>query len=129
MSMILSPYDIARVCHEANRALQIALDDPAIPVADSWEATRADVQASAISGVSAILENPSLTPEESHEGWVDFKLDQGWKFGPVKDEDAKTHPLLVPYDDLAATDKVKDALFGAIVRALKPLLSGEDEVS
>lgn len=109
---------IARVCHEANRALQRALDDPSIGVAPPWGEEDPGIQASAVSGVQAILDNPGLTPEQSHEGWSAFTRADGWVYGPVKDMQAKTHPCLVPYGDLPAQDRVKDALFGAIVRAL-----------
>ena len=40
--------------------------------------------------------------------------------GPVKDEAAKTHPDLVPFDQLPEHEKQKDRLFMAIVRALAP---------
>jgi len=41
----------------------------------------------------------------------------GDKHGPVKDEAAKTHPDLVPFDQ---HEKQKDRLFMAIARALAP---------
>ena len=43
-----------------------------------------------------------------------------WQHGPVKDEAAKTHPDLVPFDQLPEHEKQKDRLFMAIVRALSP---------
>ena len=39
---------IARVCHEANRALQVAQADPTIPVAAPWDDCGAEMQASAV---------------------------------------------------------------------------------
>lgn len=33
---------------------------------------------------------------------------------------AREHPLLVPYDELPDSQRVKDALFVAIVKALQP---------
>jgi hypothetical protein len=39
---------------------------------------------------------------------------------PVKDETAKTHPDLVPFDDLPEHERQKDRLFMAIVHALAP---------
>ena len=50
--------------------------------------------------------------------WTHDKLADGWRFGPVKDADAKTHPCLLPYDDLPAWQRAKDALFLGIVRAM-----------
>jgi len=39
-------------------------------------------------------------------------------------ETAKTHPDLVPFDQLPEHEKQKDRLFLAIVRALAPEVSG-----
>lgn len=106
--------DVARVCHEANRAVQLALgeENPSAP----WDETSVETQDSAVDGVRNALSG--ATPEQSHENWLKFKLDHGWVFGPVKDESAKTHPLIVPYADLPEEQRVKDDLFIAIVKAL-----------
>lgn len=107
---------IARVCHEANRALQTAQADPTIPVAAPWDECGEEMQLSAVSGVQGVIDGN--TPEQSHEGWVRFKLDHGWVVGPVKDEAKKEHPLLVPYNELPNSQRVKDSLFVNIVKAL-----------
>lgn len=109
---------IAQVCHEANRALQTVDPDVTIPVSPPWDLEKGETKESAIQGVQAILDNPDLTAEQSHEQWVEFKVSHGWTLGPVKDEAKKEHPLLVPYSELPEKQQVKDALFGAIVRAL-----------
>ncbi len=107
---------IARVVHEANRALQIEQADPTIPVSPVWAELDEETRQSAIDGVHHVMGGADA--ESSHENWVAFKLEHGWTLGPVKDEALKQHPLLVPYAELPASQQVKDALFGAIVRAL-----------
>jgi hypothetical protein len=109
---------IAVVCHEANRALQTVDPDPTIAVSPPWDLEKAETRESAIQGVQAHLDDPTLTPEQSHQIWCEFKEDHGWKLGPVKDNDKKEHPLLVPYSELPAKQQIKDALFSAIVRTL-----------
>jgi hypothetical protein len=52
-----------------------------------------------------------------HQNWSDFKLKEGWVYGSQKDPVAKTHPCLVPYDQLPPTQRVKDTIFSAIVRS------------
>ncbi|MFD0468599.1 RyR domain-containing protein [Nonomuraea thailandensis] len=54
-----------------------------------------------------------------HEAWCEHKRAEGWTYGPDKDPDAKTHPCLVPYDQLPVEQRVKDAVFHAIVGALR----------
>ncbi len=71
---------------------------------------------SAVEGVSGVL--TGNTPAESHAGWCEFKYNHGWVYGPTKDETLKQHPCLVPYDELPPSQRLKDHLFVAIVRAL-----------
>jgi hypothetical protein len=112
---MMEPLQIARVTHEANRALQIIQGDPA--PSPPWDEAPEWQRASAIDGVNNAL--AGATPQESHEGWLRFKEDDGWTYGEVKDEAAKTHPCLLPYDQLPADQKIKDDLFLAIVGALR----------
>jgi hypothetical protein len=110
--------DIARVCHEANRALQVIQGDPTIPVGPSWDDLDEETRRSAVSGVHGILDLGN-TPEQSHAGWMDFKIANGWVYGPVKDDELKTHPLLVPYSRLSSAARSKDALFHNICHTLE----------
>lgn len=112
----MNPDQIARVVHEANRAVQVEQGCPTIPVSAHWDDLDAETRASAVDGVIAV--QGGANPRQSHENWTAFKVEHGWTLGPVKDEDKKEHPLLVPYDDLPESQKVKDDLFGAIVGSL-----------
>lgn len=56
-----------------------------------------------------------FTPEEverlgrmEHDRWMAAKRRDGWRHGPTKDSDAKTHPCLVPYDQLPPDEQEKD---------------------
>jgi len=109
---------MARAAHEANRAYCIALGDTSQP---PWESAPEWQRKSAIEGARAALD-PSQTPEKSHEGWMAQKIEDGWSWGPVKDPDAKTHPCLVPYDQLPAEQRAKDSIFLAVTRALAAAL-------
>jgi hypothetical protein len=73
-----------------------------------------------VASVVAALADPERTPEQNHQGWYDRLIADGWQHGPVKDEPEKTHPDLVPFDQLPEHEKQKDGLFLAIVRALSP---------
>jgi hypothetical protein len=106
--------DIARVCHEANRALQIAQGDPA--PSPGWDEAPTWQRESAIEGVHAAIGGAS--PWELHHAWCAAKMRDGWRYGPVKDAEAKTHPCMVEYSLLPHEQRLKDDLFAAIVKAL-----------
>lgn len=109
-----TPEEIAQVCHEATRGLQAVLNDPA-PAAPWFSAPEWQKQ-SCIEGVrKAML---GTTPRALHEAWLDHYRAMGWVYGPRKDEEARTHPCLVPYDELPAEQRTKNELFMAIVIAL-----------
>jgi hypothetical protein len=106
---------IARTVHEGMRAYQAALNEPAAPPWDDadW------MQESSREAVEFALGNP--TPGAQHEAWVRSKERDGWVYGAVKDESAKTHPSLRPFEELPETERTKDALLIGIVQALAPL--------
>lgn len=113
---------IARVCHEANRALCQAFGDFSQP---SWDAAPQWQRDSALIGVDLHLGNQDLGPEASHESWMAHKREAGWRYGAVKDVDAKTHPCMVEFSGLPPEQQAKDFVFRAIVHAMR--LNGVDE--
>lgn len=120
MTNLTAP-QIARVVHEANRALQLEAPADGIPVGPEWDLLDAETKKSITEGVQNVL-NGQTDPRASHESWCAFKRKHGWTYGPVKDMAAKTHPCLVDYDELPPENKVKDQLFVSIVLALKDLV-------
>jgi hypothetical protein len=57
-------------------------------------------------------------PEQSHACWLKEKEASGWVYGPVKNVEKKTHPCMVPYEDLPPSQKSKDLIFVSTVRAV-----------
>lgn len=106
----------ARAAHEINRTYcrEVMDDNTQLP----WHNAPDWARDSAMNGVRAIAENPDLPPSASHEGWLRQKEAEGWVYGERKDAEAKTHPCMVPYADLPPGQRVKDSLFGLIVRAV-----------
>lgn len=90
--------------------------DTGIPVSPPWDDLDDETQDSAAQGVMGIIRGDD--PAQSHRNWLDFKIEHGWVFGDVKDEVAKTHPCIVPYNELPDEQQIKDKLFHAIVNAL-----------
>jgi hypothetical protein len=102
---------IARVCHEVNRAYCQALgDDSQKP----WDQAPDWQRKSAVNGVVMHLANPTAGPQASHEAWMREKLENGWTWGPVKDEVAHTHPCIMDFAKLPPEQRAKDYLFHAV---------------
>jgi len=115
--------DVARVCHEANRAYCFGIgDERAVP----WHEADAEMRASAVAGVRFRLEHPGASPAAQHEEWREARRSQGWVYGPVKDAMQKTHPCMVPWESLPMQQQAKDVLFMAIVLALSPYVNFEE---
>jgi len=106
---------IAHVAHEVNRAYCQALGDNSQP---TWEEAPDWQKSSAMNGVALHLDNPDAGPEASHESWYAEKEAAGWISGPDKDPKKKTHPCMVPFDELPLVYQAKDFIFRAVVHAL-----------
>ena len=116
MELTSTQYHIAQACHEANKVWCEANGDFS---QNHWEHAEAWQQDSAISGVKFRLENPDAPASAMHDNWSKEKVDDGWVYGEVKDVEKKTHPCLVPFEELPLFQQKKDKLFSAIVDALK----------
>jgi hypothetical protein len=108
--------EIAVVCHEANKVFCELHGDSSQKVwgeAADWQ------RSSAIKGVEFAIANPDAPASAQHDSWMKQKLEEGWVYGEVKDADKKTHPCIVPFEQLPEFQQKKDHLFKAIVNALK----------
>lgn len=43
-----------------------------------------------------------------HEVWAETRIKQGWTYGKQRDDKLKTHPCLVPYEELPEDEKEYD---------------------
>jgi len=103
----------ARAAHEVNRSYCEAMGDTSQKPwaeAPNWQCQ------SALEGVRAVIDGK--TPEQLHESWMMSKISDGWRYGEVKDAEAKTHPCIVPYAELPEFQRRKDELFRGTVRAV-----------
>ena len=46
--------------------------------------------------------------ENVHEIWAATRIEQGWTYGPERNDALKHHPCLVPYSELPEEEKVYD---------------------
>lgn len=115
----MTPNQIAEVCHEANAAFCRSLGDMSQPTwadAPDWQ------RESAINGVVFHIADPNASASASHNNWLKEKVEGGWVYGETKDPEAKTHPCVVPFEQLPPEQQAKDYLFRGIVHALAPLV-------
>jgi len=107
--------EIVSVCHAVNKAICEAAGDMS---QKPWSKAEAWQRESAMRGVEFALANQNAPADAQHNAWMADKIANGWVFGQVKDAVAKTHPCLVPYDQLPFEQRVKDHTFRAIVAAM-----------
>ena len=107
---------VARVCHEANKAWCETNGDF---TQKAWEEAEEWQRESAINGVTFCIATPDAARSIQHDNWMNEKIAKGWIYGKVKDTKAKTHPCIVPFEELPKFQQKKDELFCAIVNALK----------
>jgi hypothetical protein len=113
--MKLTDTQVAAICHNANKTYCETIGDftqAEWTEAPDWQ------QISAVKGVVFNRANPEAPPSASHESWLKNKYEEGWKWGPAKNENLKTHPCCMPFGDLPLDQQRKDKLFKAIVNAL-----------
>lgn len=111
---MMTPGDIARIYHAANRAYCATLGDY---TPRTWSTLPLWQRRSALDGVLLLQADPTLTPAQLHAHWLASQAAQGWVYGPILDRATKQDPCCLPYADLPPAQRRKDQLFVAIVRA------------
>ena len=62
-----------------------------------------------------------MLAKNTHENWAQSRMDQGWVYGPVRNDEKKQHPCLVPYEMLPEKEKEYDRI--TATQTLKTILS------
>jgi hypothetical protein len=57
----------------------------------------------------------------NHDHWALQRMAEGWRFGPERNDTTKTHPDLVPYEELPDSEKEYDRK--TVVETLKAILA------
>lgn len=99
--------------YEAARLQAEAMNAPVVP--EPWE-DREEPFKQQFYDVIEMMCGPDRksSPEELHDDWVKAYEEMGWKYGPERDPEAKTHPDMVPFDELGFREQIKDAVFIAL---------------
>lgn len=62
-----------------------------------------------------------------HEVWAQNRMNEGWTYGVRRDDNAKKHPCLVPYEELPESEKEYDRATSQ--ETLKLILKSGFEIS
>ena len=68
----------------------------------------APLDLSDVSLPESLTELTEAIAENTHEVWSQSRIAEGWTYGPVRDEDTRKHPDLLPYSDLPDSEKEYD---------------------
>lgn len=99
-------YDGARLAAQAAKA-------PIVP--EPWIEREHEFQEQFLKVIAKQCSDDRIDdPAALHQTWMDEYYRMGWVYGDVRDTEAKTHPDLVPYDDLGQLERDKDAVFVAL---------------
>ena len=55
-----------------------------------------------------LAELAEFLARNTHEVWAAERMEQGWQYGPERDDARKLHPCLVPYEELSESEKEFD---------------------
>lgn len=75
-----------------------------------------DVASSALV-VDSVLAGISM--EFGHTRWVFARIKDGWTYGPQYDEERKTDPMMLPWDELPEEYRLSCRIFASVCKALK----------
>ncbi|MBQ2798487.1 MAG: Ryanodine receptor Ryr [Ruminiclostridium sp.] len=68
-----------------------------------------------------ITELTEQIAENVHENWAKGRIADGWVYGEKRDDEKKTTPCLVPYDELSETEKQFDRV--TAMESIKTILA------
>ena len=113
----MQPITITERCaefvYEAARLQAIAVGAPVVP--EPWAERESSFRVQFLNVIDMMTgPDRKSSPEELHDDWVRAYEAMGWKYGPVRDPAAKTHPDMVPFDQLGHLEQIKDAVFVAL---------------
>lgn len=113
-----APEAVAAIVHEAHRNAGRALGHR--PLLAPWMAMDERYKDGMIALVLDIRLNPERTPRQNHDAWCAEGRKRGFTWGETFDLEAKTHPSLVPYQQLPRAMRIREKLTHAIVGVLGP---------
>ena len=66
------------------------------------------IQTDAVKLSSELEQLMEKLARNTHENWAAGRMSQGWTWGPMRDDEKKHHPCLIPYEELSEEEKEYD---------------------
>jgi ryanodine receptor 2 len=79
------------------------------------------IDTSSVTLDAPILALTERLAEHAHDLWALRRMSEGWTVGPRRDDAAKTHPCLIPYEQLPESEKQYDR--SAAIETLKAMIA------
>ena len=79
------------------------------------------IDTSAIELSAELLALTEKLAENAHDHWAKLRMNEGWTLGKQRDDVAKKHPNLVPYDELTDSEKEYDR--SAAMETIKAIIA------
>jgi hypothetical protein len=99
--------------YEAARWHAAMIKAPVIP--EPWDQRDVGFRTQMVAAVERdTLPGANRDPKVAHDLWWETYKELGWRYGPLRDPEAKTHPDMVPFEDLGAQEQIKDAVYLAL---------------
>lgn len=110
-------YHVAGIFWEAYEGLVNASGDLPVP---PWLAVDNEKRAQVVAGVKFHAENPNATAADSHEHWRKYMEARGYQYGDEKNVKEKTHPAMIPFNQLPPDLQLRHKLFTGMCKVLIP---------
>ncbi len=112
----------ARLIYEATR-IEAEWSERSI-VPEQWKRRDEKFKKQFVNIINKYLLKEKLpTPEEAHQSWMDSYFKMGWKYGKKRNIIKRTHPDLLPFNELPKDERDKDAIFLVFVWLMKNIIS------
>lgn len=119
--MKLKGEKIAKLIYEATRVEADWSGRSIVP--EEWERREEKFREQFVNIINKYISSDKLpTPSKAHASWMHSYFKMGWKYGKTRDTNKKTHPDLIPFEELPRDERDKDAIFLAFVWLVRELL-------
>jgi len=102
------PPDLQSANLAAARRIPAVLAAAGLRIVSEDEAAGAKVALSETEALAILEAHIEAAALAEHDGWMAEKIESGWKYGPERDDPAKIHPSIIPYEELSEVEKEKD---------------------